>query len=223
MNTTQSPHAERQYLHTLVAGAWLPLAQSTSIAAAVAIGTWVIAYFVFDAVDPHKPAIILFVITWVYTMFKLQRHWLNLTSIEQIFQKDFNGDGVIGEAIEQPKAEAKPRRVVIQIDTVKENGNYQVGDSTDIINFPCSDDQLYTLAQGLLNGMPFSEKTWTGNGKPFSIQEFRDLKIVMFKKRNGDKEPLIEYVSEKDKRQGIRLTATGKKVMEQIATSPTPA
>lgn len=219
MNTIQSSttsHAERQYLHTLIAGAWLPLAQATIIAVVVAIGAWVIAFFVFDAIDPHKPAILLFAVTWVYYMLKLQRHWLSLTAVEQIIQRDLNGDGVIGAETEQPAAQITPRRVVIQLDTVKEDGHYEVGDTSAWINLPCDDEQLYTLAQGLMNGLPFSEKQWTGKGKPFASNEFRALRAEM------QKQNLVEYVNDKDPRQGIRLTDAGRAVMEEYARSPTP-
>jgi hypothetical protein len=212
---TTSGHAERQYLHTLVAGAWLPLLQSTIIAVVVAIGTWIIAWLVFDAVDPHKPAILFFVLTWVYMLIKLQRHWLSLTTVEQFIQRDLNGDGVIGEATGQPSV--TPRHVVIQIDTVKENGQYQVGDTSALIKLPCSDEQLRTLAVGLLSGLPFSEKQWTPtkDGKPFAANEFRALRAEM------QKQKLVEYVNDKDPRQGIRLTDAGRAVMEEYADSPT--
>lgn len=211
----QTSHADKQYLHTMIAGALLPLTQSTIMAVVVAIGTWVIAYFVFDALNPHKPAILFFAVTWVYTMFKLNRHWLSLTAVEKIIMHDINGDGVIGEVTEQP-AEVKPRKVVIQIDRVKEDGHYEVGDQSAWVNLPCDDEQLYTLALGLMNDMPFSEKQWTGKGKPFSTNEFRALRDAM--KAND----LTEYVNDTDPRQGIRLTEAGRAVMKEIAASPTP-
>ncbi len=216
MNTTPatSQHAERQYLHTLVAGALLPLAQSTITALVVAIGTYAIAAIVFDAVDPHKPAILFFAITWVFMLLKLQRHWLSLTAVEKIMQMDLNRDGVIGEATEQ--AEAQPRRVVIMMDRVKENGHYEVGDQSALVKLPCDDEQLHTLAMGLINGLPFSEKQWTGKDKPFSTNEFRELRAEM------QKHDLIEYVNDKDPRQGIRLTDAGRAVIEEYAASPTP-
>lgn len=211
---TTSPHAERQYLHTLVAGALLPLAQSTIAAVVVAVGAWTIAYFVFDMLDSYKAGILFFAVTWIYMIWKLQRHWLSLTTIEQIIQYDINNDGVIGEP--QP-VEQKPRRVVIQLDTVKEDGHYQVGDLSARITLPCADDQLHTLAMGLIDGgMSFSEKQWCGKGKPFSTDEFRELRAEM--KKHG----LTEYVNEKDHRQGIRLTDAGKAVMQEYAASPTP-
>ena len=215
MIPTQTPHAERQYLHSMTAGAWLPLTQATVTALAVAIGTWLIAWIVFNAMDPHKPAIVLFVITWIYMIVRLQRHWLDLTTVEKFFQTDINGDGVIGD-VEQPEEKITPRKVVIQIDSVKEDGHYQVGDQSNLIKLSVSDEQLHTLAMGLINGLSFSEKVWTGKDKPFSTNEFRTLRDEM--KANG----LTEYVNDKDPRQGIRLTDAGRAVMEEYANSPTP-
>ena len=125
------------------------------------------------------------------------------------------GTLVLGGGEATPQLTARPRRVVIQLDTVKEDGHYQVGDQTDNINLPCDDAQLQTLALGLINGMPFSEKQWTGKDKPFSTNQFRELRDAM--KFNG----LTEYVNEADPRQGIRLTAAGRAVMEECA-SPLP-
>ena len=214
--TTTSQHAERQYLHTLVAGAWLPLAQSTIVAIVVSIGTWVIAYFVFDAVDPHKPAILFFVITWVCMLIKLQLHWLSLTTVEKIFQQDFNGDGMIGD-VEQPAERATPRRVVIQLDTVKENGRYQVGDKSDQLKFSCTPEQLQTFAAGILSGIPIAEKKWTPlkDGKLFSGNKWRDLMGEMLAQK------VIRYVSEGNSLDGFELTDIGKAVMKAYA-SPLP-
>lgn len=218
MNTTQSPqHEGRQYLHTLVAGVWLPLLQSTVTALVVAISVLAIAYFVFDARDPHKPAILFFVITWVYMIWKSQRHWWSLTTVEQIFQRDFDGDGVIGEATEQPEEEVKPRRVVIQVDTVKENGRYQVGDRTDQLKFSCSPQQLQTFATGVINGIPIAEKKWTPlkDGKLFSGNQWRTLMDEMLTQK------IIRYVTEGKPLDGFEFTDFGRKVMTGYA-SPTP-
>ena len=214
MNTQpNTPQHDRQFLHTMTAGAYLPFTQSTIVASVVAIGTWLIMWMIFDVVDPHKPAIVLFFITWIGMIAKLYRHWFTLTSVEQFLQQDLNGDGVIGD-VDQPTD--TPRRVVIQMDTVKEDGHYQVGDSSALIKLSVSDDQLHTLAMGLMNGMPFSEKQWTGKGKPFTSNEFRTLRDEM---RDAN---LTEYVNEKDPRQGIRLTEAGNAVMKEYADSPTP-
>jgi hypothetical protein len=204
------PHAEREYLHTFTAGALLPMAQATLMGFVVFLVAWMIARIVFDAVDPHKWAVIPGAGVWVWNLFKLFHHWLNLTTIETVLQKDINGDGVIGP-VSQPAAQNEPRKIRIQVEQVTE-GRYQ----SNTIDFPCDDEQLYTLAMGLNNNIPFSERAWTGAGKPFSTNEFRELKNVM------KTHELIEYVSEADPRQGMRLTAKGKALMEKIAL-PSPA
>ena len=204
---------QRGYLHTLVAGAWLPFAQATITATVCAVCLWIVLWIVFDMIDPHKPAIVLFVIVWVYMLIKLQRHWLSLTAVEKFFQRDINGDGVIGDVVVEQKPEPAPRRrVVIDLAQISDGGSYQ----SNTINFPGTDEQLYTFAQGLSNGMALSEKTWTPESKLYSIADYRELKTVMF--ANG----LIEYVSEADKRQGIRLTDKGTAMMKEITASPTP-
>ena len=195
----------------MTAGAVLPFTQATIIAFVVGIGTYVIAWLVFDAMDPHKPAILFFVLTWVAMLVKLQGHWLTRTTgiIERIIERDINNDGMIGNA--QP-AEVKPRKIMIDLSTISRDKAYQ----SSRINFPGTEEQLVTLANGLVNGMSFTERVWSGDGKLYSVPEFRELKTVLFA------HVLIEYVSEKDKRQGIRLTEKGNLAMRELANSPTP-
>jgi len=215
MNIPQSqpthPHAEREYLHSFTAGAALPFAQASIMGLVVFIVSWLIARMVFDAVDPHKSAILFGSGTWVWYLFKLFKHWLTLTAVETILQRDINGDGMIGD-VEQPTVKNEARRVRIELEKIQD-GHYQ----SNTIDFPCDDEQLYTLAMGLMNNIPFSERAWTGTGKPFSTNEFREIKVVM------KKHALVEYVNDADVRQGMRLTAEGRALMEKIALpSPTP-
>ena len=91
--------------------------------------------------------------------------------------------------------------------------NESIGDM--VITFPCTEEQLVTLANGLINGMSFTERVWSGDGKLYSVPEFSELKTVLF--AHG----LIEY-SENNKRQGIRLTEKGNLAMRELANSPTP-
>lgn len=210
MNTLQPVQQnERPHLDTMTAGAWLPFTQASIIALVVGVGVFVIAWLVFDVMDPHKPALLIAVIAWVAMLVKLQRHWLSRTTgiIERIIERDINNDGVIG----QPE-EVKPRKVTIDMSTISRDKGYQ----SNRINFPGSEEQLQTLAAGLLNGMTFTERNWSGNGKLYTSPEFRELKTVMF--AHG----LIEYVSEADKRQGIRLTEKGGIAMRELSNSPTP-
>lgn len=202
--------ADKQYLHTLSAGAFLPFMQATGFGLAVFVAVFVIALFVFDAMDPHKPALLFGVIAWVVMLYRLFRHWLNLTTFETVIQRDINGDGVIGRSEQVPVEEEAPR--VIRIQLVKDDGHL----SADTIDLPGDRESLGTLARGLLNGMPFSESMWTGKGKPFSSKSFRALRDVM--KQKG----LCEYINESDPRQGIRLTEEGRQVMQHFASPHSP-
>ncbi len=207
----QHPHAEREYLHTFTAGVLVPMAQATSMAFGIFLGVWMIASLVFDAVDPHKWAVFFAVITWVGTLFRLFRHWLSLTTIHDVIM-DFADDGKLNDSV-QPSAQSEARKVRIEVQKI-DRGHYQ----SNTIDFPCDDEQLYTLAMGLTNNIPFAERAWTPRekGKPFSTNEFREVKDVM------KKHLLVEYVSDADPRQGLRLTAEGRALMEKIA-APSPA
>jgi len=211
MNIQPQNQSNREYLHTLRAGAFLPFMQATFMALVITIVIWLIAAFVFNAMDPYKPAILLGSIAWAVMLFRLFSHWLNLTTVETLIQRDINGDGVIGQTAPAPVTEPAPRVVRIRLDTISADQHYQ----SNTITFPCDDDQLQALAKGLISGLPFSEKFWTGKGKPFSVNMFREVRDVM---KTHD---LCEYVNDADPRQGIRLTATGRALMEKIA-SPTP-
>jgi hypothetical protein len=206
---TQHPHAEREYLHTPTAAVLVPMAQATSLAIGVFAGIWLIGRVVFDAMDPHKFAVLFAVITWVGTLFYLFRHWLSLTTIQNVIM-DFVDDGQLNDSV-QPSAPSEARKVRIEVQKI-DRGHFQ----SNTIDFPCDDEQLYTLAMGLTNNIPFTERAWTGAGKTFSTNEFREVKDVL------KKHLLVEYVSDADPRQGMRLTAEGRALMEKIA-APSPA
>lgn len=196
-------YADRQFLHTFLAGLLLPLAQASIIAAMSMVGTAVTLYL-FDAVDYVKPVLVMGVLTWILTFLYLMRRWLNLTSLEKITGLDINGDGQIGKA----KKAVEP--LVIRLDEVGANGHYR----SRMMTFDISQDQLRTLAQGLLNGLPFTERQWTGPGKPFSSGpegSFRPLRSAWLK------EGILQVVSDKDNRQGFDFTDEGWAMLEKLA------
>lgn len=207
---SKSQHAEREYLHTMSAGAFLPFMQASIMALVVFIVTYAISLIVFDAVDPHKPALLFGAISWLWMLYRLFGHWLKLTTVEQVFGVDINGDGVIGSSVNDP-SKTNDEAKVIRIQLVKENGHV-----SDTLELPCDDEQLSKLAKGLLNGLPFTESFWTGKGKPFSTNTFRELRDVMMKRA------LCEYINAGEPRQGIKLTDEGKRIMEYFAAPHSP-
>lgn len=209
MTNIQPTNNDKQYLWSYGAGAFLPLMQAGITAAIVTIAAWVIGALVFGWLDPHKPAIALGTLTLVWRWWVLQGHWFALTTAELITNYDINNDGMIGSA-EQVEAEDEAPRV-IRIQLIKDNGHV-----SDMIDLPASEAQLSALASGVLNGMPFSERMWTGKGKPFSTESFRKLKDAMLKR------DLAEYINEEEPRQGIRLTEAGRAVMQEFALPHSP-
>lgn len=198
---------DKQYLHTFGAGAFLPLMQSTISALIVTLAVWLICWMVFGMMDPHKPAIFIGVVVWLWMWWKLQLHWFALTAVNMM--QDFMDDGQLNNSNQPEVTEEAPK--VIRIQLIKENGH--IGETIDL---PADRESLGTLARGLLNGMPFSERFWTGRGKPFSTNTFRALKDAMMKRG------LCEYISESDPRQGIQLTDAGRAVMETFALPHSP-
>jgi hypothetical protein len=210
-NQATAPTKEREYLHTLSAGALLPFAQASGFAFVIFVAVYVIGEIALNLIDPHKPAVFIGVMAWVWMLYRLLRHWLRLTMPEIVTViKDISDDGRLNNSV-QAEAEEEPSYIRIQL--VKENGHV-----ADMINLPGDEHKLAALAQGLLNGMPFSEKMWTPEkaGKPFSTNTFRALKDVMLKRG------LCEYSNPNEPRQGIRLTEEGRQVMQHLARPHSP-
>ncbi len=175
--TTQQPQAppvqpiysDRQFLHTYLAGALLPLMQASITAAMVMLGAAAVLYY-FNAIDLIKPVFVVGVLTWVSTWLYLQRRWLNLTSLERALNFDIDGDGHIG------RAERKPETVV-RIDKVTAERSFQSRRYT----FSISDDQLLEFAQGMILGKPISRRRWAGPDKTFSDGEYRIFQSELIK------------------------------------------
>jgi len=206
---SQSPVApvvntdNKEFLHTYQAGALLQFLQASITAALFFVGAWLIGWLVFDLIDPIKPAVVLAVLAWIVTWLIGLLRWNSLATIERTLNVDLNRDGQIGNAQE-------PEMIRIQVNKVNGDGHFQQSQ----MDLPISREQLVMLANGLLDGMPFSENKWAGTGKPFSSNEFRRMRAIMIKRG------LIELVSDKDPRQGFRLTEQGYEVMEYFAPPP---
>lgn len=196
-------YAEKQFLHTFVVGVWLPLLQASITAVVAFIGTLIVLYLL-DAIDILKPALMVAAITWVVMWLYLMRRWLNITAFERVTGIDINGDGVIGAARKKPN-----EPLVIRLDDVR-NGNYR----SRTMELEVTEEELVELARGLLNGRPFTEREWTGKGKPFSSGQegsFRRLRSAWLK------QGLLQVVSDKDHRQGFDFTDEGWATLEKLA------
>lgn len=196
----QPTNAEKQFLHTYTAGAMLPLTQASITAALVFVGSFVVAYVVFDAVDPLKPSVVLAVIAWIGTWLTRQRLWINLASFERMTGIDINNDGIIGDAEQTPKRDP----IVVRVDDVK-NGHYK----SNTHKFPdwLTDEQLTALSNGLINlHRPFSRREWTTRARVFSDDQYRELQRIF-----------IKYGMLQNSKNGFELSDIGKATMKQFA------
>ena len=98
----------------------------------------------------------------------------------------------------------------IRVEVARENG-------LDLIDLPVREDQIITLAQGVLSGGSLSEASWTGTGAPFTRAEFAALRNELI--RRG----LATWNNPHTPARGFALTAPGRAVMRRFAAmSPTP-
>jgi len=190
----------KAFLHTLGAAAWVPLAQALITGAMVTVAlifftiawnvrnwfTWSLGIGLVTALG-----------VWMYSM----RHWFSLTKLELLTGLDLDNSGAVGD--ERPAPSSEPQMVKVTLSRISEDGHF----SGEYFDLPGTMDQLKLLADGLLNGAPFTEREWCGSGKPYSIAGFRDLRKELV--RRG----LIELASEKDARQGYVLTDDGSQFM----------
>ena len=203
----------RPYLHTITAGVTLPLLQAGvtgAVCALVGLGVSLWLRWRSWPLVSLGAGVISFAAAWFY----LGRHWLNLTGLERLTGLDLNGDGRIGL---EPSPLSAREEVRVYVAEVRSDGH--LSGNQKVYDLPCDSKQLAELARGILGGLPFSERLWTGAGRPFSIVAFRDLRGELI--RRG----LIRLASTKDARQGYTLTLAGKHVLTGVLAElpPSPA
>ncbi len=200
-------YSDKQFLHKVESAVILPLWQAVITSILGMLGAGVVLYL-FDAIDYVKPILVtgavVLVLTWLY----LQRRWLNLTMLETHLRMDINGDGAIGA-----KRDDAPRSIRVQVDTLEANGHIH---QSQMFSLPCDENELEQIAVAYRNGVPFSEKEWTGKGKPFSVSRFREIRTEMLKRG------MMAPASAKSERQGFVFTKAGLAILNHYASSPTP-
>ena len=192
----------KAFLHTLGAAVWVPLVQAvwTAVIVMVAVALLMLS---FDVRKWQPWTIGSGVIALVWMWRKSMNHWFKLTDIERM-TGILNGDGKIGEGV--PEQPVVTQTIKVTLNRISQDGHF----SGEYFDLPCSPGQLKELADGLLNGAPFTEREWAGAGRPFSSDAFRGLRKEFL--RRG----LIELASEKDARQGYVLTDDGSQFMADI-------
>lgn len=197
----EQSNQSKAFLHTLGAAAWVPLAQ------AGITGLMVTMALIFITLSLNVREWFTWsvgggLLTIVGVWLRLMRHWFNLTNLELWSGLDLNNDNKIGNE-PVPHAPGDMQSVKVTLNRISDAGHF----SGEYFDLPGTMDQLRLLADGLLNSIPFTEREWTGAGKPYSAAGFRDLRKELV--RRG----LIELASEKDVRQGYVLTDDGSQFM----------
>jgi hypothetical protein len=201
--TVVQPDA-RPYLHTVEAGALLPLIQSLIWGALAGLGALVLSV---TGRQSFRGSLLwtcgAFVVVTGLAWMAYQRHWFSISSLEKLMGVDIDGDGVIGSQAVTPE-------VTIRLQDTQD-GAYQ----ETRISLPATMEQLRTLAAGVLSGVPLAEGHWIGQsrGQPFSKAQFYALRAEMI--RRG----LVEYINPTAPAQGYQLTRAGMAVMRYL--SPT--
>lgn len=147
---------------------------------------------------------ISFTASWFWLL-KDSRGLLRVT--ERIVNRDIDGDGRIGD---EPEI-AKPSRVQVEVTERDPHGYHRMR----FLDLPIDETNLQAFAKGILAGKSFSERTWAGDGKPFSQNDFAALR---------DKLIDTGYARWKggERRMGTELTAKGRAMFAGLADSPTP-
>lgn len=83
------------------------------------------------------------------------------------------------------------------------------------LNLPIDQARLKTIAEAVLNGYPFSEKRWAGDGKLLTSSEFRKLQDEMVTRG------LIVLKHPTEPRQGYRFGEKGMAAMRWIKNAQT--
>jgi len=190
----------RPYLHTIEAGMKLPLMQSMiwgllAMAVALVIVLSGSPIWPDSLVYPAGAFIAGAALAW----WNYQAHWFKLSNIEKFTGLDLNRDGKIGN--ETPL----PRRVIpVQINEITAQGHLRVSKMFDL---PATPEQMEMLAYGLLRqNIPFTFREWSGKGKPFSDNEFENLRSEMIKRG-------LVAASGAEARRGLVLTVIGRRVI----------
>jgi uncharacterized membrane protein YeaQ/YmgE (transglycosylase-associated protein family) len=188
----------RPYLHTIEAGATLPLFQSLIWG----VITGLLAMVISAAYKQTLMQVVLWMIGAFLGGFGIawmtyQRHWFKLASLEQLLNSDLDGDGVIGEESPQPS-------IHVRVDEVAVDG---IAHHSIYFDLPASEEQMRSLAFGILAGVPFSEGHWTGRNQPFSTRQFRTMRAELIKRG------VLMAVNPSAPAQGYQFNAAGRAIL----------
>lgn len=119
--------------------------------------------------------------------------------LEEYTQHDLDGNRTIGDPGEPPEP--------IRIEVSQNDGAH-----VDFVELPASQEQIVSLAVGLLNGATLSEAAWSGAGNIFTRAEFSQLRNELIKRG------LAAWNNPRTPARGATLTPGGQAAMRYFAS-----
>lgn len=196
-------------LHTLEAGARLPLEQSFvwgMLGGVLAVVLAASSRMRMESVA--LLAVLAFAMAFGLAWWLYQRRWFALTRRETLTGQDLNKDGWIGRpGYGVPARGWNAPALRVQVDEVTDAGHVKV---SKLFDLPAAQSQLEELAEGVLRQhRPLSFREWTGKGKTFSDDQFEALRGELIKRG-------LAVIAGADARRGLELTKVGRRVFERI-------
>jgi hypothetical protein len=125
-----------------------------------------------------------------------------LRTVEKITRKDLDGDSYVGE----------PPVVRAEIVEKDASGNVK---AIRWLDLPGDEETIRQFARAVIAGRSLAESQWTGSGKPFSRDEYREMRDSFIEKG------MARWRNLHAPAQGWELTKKGEAVMRQLA-NPLP-
>lgn len=113
------------------------------------------------------------------------------------------------ELAQVAESKQEPERAPLRVE-IKESETHTIYAQLNI-----TQEQLLGLARGISRGEPFSESSWCGARKLFTLGEFRELREELLKRR------LLVWKRENYHAQGVELSPGARAFFRYCASSPT--
>jgi len=117
-----------------------------------------------------------------------------LWASEIVTGKDLDQDGRIGQ----------PATVRVEVSDLDQR-------QLRFMELPGTPEALQQLAHGVLTGKTLAEAEWTGKGRPYSRNEFRDMRAQLLERG------IVTWRNDEAPSQGVELTRVGRAVFDEIA------
>lgn len=151
---------------------------------------WLLAYnWHWSKVVPFAAFLFGFAVVWFWKGLRDDLCYL----VETATGRDINQDGEVGRPV-----------VHVEVSDLEQR-------QWRFMELPGTPEALQELARGVLAGKTLAESEWTGTGRPYTRNEFRDLRAQLIDRG------IAEWRNPQHPAQGVELTKPGRAVFAEIA------